>query len=490
MSKSLTGLVTVNADDIYSNFYQDVSSQSIVYLNGLTSNVQQQIDSLKGSKGGGYFLVWAESANGYSTANSGFTWSYGASGTNATNTPLVLGFSCNLIRFAIRSSSIPTTSATVQILKNGVLYYQVTGITGTATSIDLSGSNLTFGPNDTISIATTAGSGGGLVRVSLSFSSNGIQGPQGQGLTYRGTYNSGTYYNPYDIVYYNGSSYINLLACSGIVPTNMTYWGMIAIQGSQGQKGDTGSRGPEGPQGPKGDTGDRGPKGDSGSIANIAEIAISVAEFLFTQAEFVAIQSQITALQGQVAVIEESIAEIDLKIQNQTASFEVTNFLGDVHVTNGVSNKISLYKTGDVECENFVASGSVQGSGLIAYTGGINSTGGDVTITDGDFKIHNSNIPAFEAVEMDTSGNLTVQGAINVKTGFVSNVTVDATGITTPSLTCGYGGLYTSTIGPNSIANSIIIGNPVTPGTITLWGYVNMPFNNFAIGPGGFINQF
>lgn len=357
MSKTLTGLVTVNADDIYSDYYQDVSSQSIVYLNGLTSNVQQQIDTLssKTNNGGGYFMIWAECANGYSTANSGYTWSYGANGTNATNTPLVLGFSCNLIRFSVRSSSIPTTAATIQILKNGNILYQVSGISSTAYSVDLSGSSLTFSPTDTISIATITGAGGGLIRVSLSFSSNGVQGPQGQGLTYRGTYSSSTYYNPYDFVYYNGSSYINILGCSGVVPTNATYWNLMAAQGQQGQKGDTGDRGPRGPQGDKGDTGDRGPKGDSGDIANIADVALAVigtAGFAAIQTEVALLQTEMAAVQAELAIVDNNIADLQYKTAFQQNTGTATRFTSDVVINDGLVDRITLNTNGTIESYN------------------------------------------------------------------------------------------------------------------------------------------
>ena len=490
-TKTLSGLVTGNFDEIYSEYYQDVPNQSITYLEGLTANVQQQIDNINSasSTGGGYFLMWAETTNGYSTANSGFQWSYGAGGTNSTNVPLILGFSCNLIRFAVRSSSSPTTQATIQIIKNGSTYYTISNINSTSYTVDLSSVGITFGATDTISLATYAGSGGGLIRISLSFSSDGVQGPAGQGLDYKGTYDDITYYEPYDFVYYNGSSYINTTACSGVVPTNTQYWGLLAVQGQQGQKGDTGARGPKGDTGdtgPKGDKGDTGPRGPSGEIIGIADLILSIADFVVTATAFATLQAQVTALEGNVAIIDENIAVLQSKTQNQSAVIGTTNFTGNLNINNGVSNKISLNSTGEIDCSNISASGSVQCNGLTSY-GPIDTTG-NVTLTDGTFTMKQTGA-TYNNISIDNTGNIATQGSIKINSGLITNVDISSTGITASDITTT-NALHTSTIVPTNVTNSIVIGSPTVPGSITLWGYVYMPFNNFSIGPGGFINQF
>lgn len=355
-NKTLSGLVVGNFDEIYSEFYQDVPNQSITYLEGLTSNVQQQIDTIAGSGGsGGYFLIWSETANGYSTANSGYQWSYGANGTNATNVPLILGFSCNLIKFALRSSSIPTTTANIQILKNGSIVYTISSISTNSAIVDLSSSGISFNPNDTISLSTASGSGGGLIRISLSFSSNGVTGPAGQGLTYKGTYSSSIAYDPYDFVYYNGSSYICTSACVNIVPTNQAYWGLMAIQGQQGQKGDTGDRGPRGYTGDTGPQGERGPKGDSGSIANIADVALAVlgtAGFATVQAEISTLQAEMIAVQTDLAVVDAEITTLQSKTMYQENAGAYTRFTSDLAITNGIANTITLHPSGTIDCYN------------------------------------------------------------------------------------------------------------------------------------------
>lgn len=46
--------------------------------------------------------------------------------------------------------------------------------------------------------------------------------------TYIEEYNVNTQYQPKNMVYYNGSTYINKVACQGINPSNSTYWQLIA----------------------------------------------------------------------------------------------------------------------------------------------------------------------------------------------------------------------------------------------------------------------
>ena len=82
-------------------------------------------------------------------------------------------------------------------------------------------------------------------------------------------YDAAAAYVPGNKVAFEGSSYLNLAACSGISPTDKSKWRLIAAkgdtgpQGIQGPKGETGA---VGPQGAKGDTGAQGLKGDTGAV--------------------------------------------------------------------------------------------------------------------------------------------------------------------------------------------------------------------------------
>jgi chemotaxis protein histidine kinase CheA len=60
----------------------------------------------------------------------------------------------------------------------------------------------------------------------------GATGPEG--LVWRGAYAGGTSYVIDDAVSYNGSSYICKLASTGNLPTNTTYWDILAQQGASG----------------------------------------------------------------------------------------------------------------------------------------------------------------------------------------------------------------------------------------------------------------
>lgn len=86
----------------------------------------------------------------------------------------------------------------------------------------------------------------------------GIQGPSGSpgavgpaGLTWRGSWISGTSYVANDAVSYGGASWFCILATSGTTTPNLdtANWALLA---SQGAIGPSGAQGPTGPQGPSG----------------------------------------------------------------------------------------------------------------------------------------------------------------------------------------------------------------------------------------------
>ena len=51
---------------------------------------------------------------------------------------------------------------------------------------------------------------------------------------WKGTYNAGTAYAVDDVVSYNGSSYVCILASTGNLPTNTTYWNVMSSAGTNG----------------------------------------------------------------------------------------------------------------------------------------------------------------------------------------------------------------------------------------------------------------
>src|ERR1700757_3276449 len=58
--------------------------------------------------------------------------------------------------------------------------------------------------------------------------SAGPAGPTGQGYTWLGAWNSGTAYVPYQTISYQGSSYVCIAGNTNQLPTNATYWNIIA----------------------------------------------------------------------------------------------------------------------------------------------------------------------------------------------------------------------------------------------------------------------
>jgi hypothetical protein len=474
MSKSLSGLKTGYFNNIYSTYYETVPAQDIDYLAGLTSNVQQQINNLTSSTTtGGYFLLWAETPAGYSTSSSGYQWSYGSAGTNSTNVPIVMGFSCNLIYFNVRSSAIPTTNASIQIIKNGSVIYTVSGINATSFSVNLSASGLSFVASDTISIATSAGAGGGLIRVSLSFSSLGVVGATGQGFNYRSTYVSASTYNPYDVVYYNGSSYNCILSTTGNVPTNTTYWSLFAMQGLQGNIGPTGATGqgfnwrsnynsmstynpydvvyyngssyinilsctnyqpdsnptywtimtlagqtgPQGSQGPQGSTGDSGLDAFFTLLGLSGTIASNLATISSVNSSIATIEGEIGTLQSEVSTLEDEVSTLQQQTQYQSANntTPTTSFASDVVVTDntGLTTEVHLSQTGLISANTL----SISGLGNIGNT----STNTDTTSI-------NSN-----TLNLGTSANSTVN--VGCGTSFstinITGLNINMTGIVT-----------------------------------------------------------
>jgi microcystin-dependent protein len=69
----------------------------------------------------------------------------------------------------------------------------------------------------------------------------GPQGPAGVdgavGINWRGAYAGGTSYAVRDAVSYNGSSYYCIVASTGNLPTNATFWNLIAEKGADGSGG-------------------------------------------------------------------------------------------------------------------------------------------------------------------------------------------------------------------------------------------------------------
>ena len=61
---------------------------------------------------------------------------------------------------------------------------------------------------------------------------NGTNGTNGTSFIWQGAYNGATAYVANDVVSYNNSTYICILASTGNLPTNTTYWSLMALAGA------------------------------------------------------------------------------------------------------------------------------------------------------------------------------------------------------------------------------------------------------------------
>jgi hypothetical protein len=95
----------------------------------------------------------------------------------------------------------------------------------------------------------------------------GATGPAGTyGMLWKGTYVGTSNYDPKDVVYWSGESYIRVGTGQtiNVQPDNTTYWQKVVAKGANGVAGPTGPTGPTGPQGNAGPAGPQGPAGPTG----------------------------------------------------------------------------------------------------------------------------------------------------------------------------------------------------------------------------------
>lgn len=85
---------------------------------------------------------------------------------------------------------------------------------------------------------------------------------------FKGTYVGATAYTTGDIVDYAGSSYSCKVNTTGNLPTNTTYWALLASKGDTGSQGSQGIQGIQGEQGPAGADGTGTVNGPATSTVN------------------------------------------------------------------------------------------------------------------------------------------------------------------------------------------------------------------------------
>ena len=107
------------------------------------------------------------------------------------------------------------------------------GDTGTAASIYI-GTVTTGAPGTEASITNAGNSGEAVFDFVIPRGTPGEDGTNGISFSWKGAYDAGTAYLVNDTVSYNGSSYICILASTGNLPTNATYWTVMAQKGTDG----------------------------------------------------------------------------------------------------------------------------------------------------------------------------------------------------------------------------------------------------------------
>jgi hypothetical protein len=91
---------------------------------------------------------------------------------------------------------------------------------------------------------------------------------KGQGFLFQGEWSVSTFYSPYDVVTYNGESYVVINPAYGNTPEDTGGFTKIAAKGGTGIQG---SSGDTGPQGFSGDTGPQGIDGKTGAVGDTGE---------------------------------------------------------------------------------------------------------------------------------------------------------------------------------------------------------------------------
>ena len=190
-------------------------------------------------------------ANGYATAAAASASAAAGSATNAASSSSTASTSAtNASNSATAASSSASNAAT-----------SATNASNSATAAAASATTATNASNASINLATnfaatattlsagssaTASYNSGTYTLTLGIpvgatGATGAAGPTGatgatgpEGLRWLGAYAGGTAYIIDDAVSYNNSSYICKLASTGNLPTNTTYWDVLAAQGAAG----------------------------------------------------------------------------------------------------------------------------------------------------------------------------------------------------------------------------------------------------------------
>ena len=346
---NITGLENLNVDEIncYSLNTNYISNDEINTLKGSNINLtlQSQINTLNqyvssGSSGGGFFSLLCGSVNGFVTINP--YWNFGGAGVSNINIPIVHNFDFKVNSITFTCQSIPSTQATVQLYKNGNVVYTMPNINAlTNTFYNM---NVLFSVGDTLNLYTQSGSGGGIVRCTISCSVGGVVGATPQ--LSIGTVSS------------LSSTSQPTVSISGTTLNPVLNFGLV--QGIQGSQGPQGPQGNTGPQGEKGDRGDSSLQTDINTAA-IASLGVAVAGL---QTEIDTIGTTLLTIEGEIDGIQGEIDGLDGKTQYMTANTTT--------ITTSFSSKLTA--TGDISTTGYLSSLNHQETANSATFGQLTNT--------------------------------------------------------------------------------------------------------------------
>lgn len=140
--------------------------------------------------------------------------------------------------FVLDDASTVTVTGAKTTLKGETGLTGETGATGKGiTSITKTGTvglvdtyTITYSDSSTSTFDVTNGEDG----ANGTNGTNGTDGEDGISFIWKGAYVAETAYQVNDVVSYNGSTYICILASTGNLPTNATYWSLMAQKGADG----------------------------------------------------------------------------------------------------------------------------------------------------------------------------------------------------------------------------------------------------------------
>ena len=238
----MSGISTVNCENLYSSYYNDVSNVEIEYLKNVRSDVQSQIDGLNTTGvNGGFFNITTCGLVSEASLINGYHFFY--LGTQPNKAPPTLGCDCYLYYLTLYAENTLDGSIDIQVIINGSSIYTAVipnhTVGHAVITYDLGFSLPLINKGSILNVKCPVNRGTTLptINVSMTFASKGVAGLTGP---------------------------IGIQGMTGIQGPTGAFGGPQGDQGVQGDQGPTGPQGDQGPTGLQGDQGLTGPQGDQG----------------------------------------------------------------------------------------------------------------------------------------------------------------------------------------------------------------------------------